>query len=419
MAWYMKVDKINDWKVQINILWWGYTFLMSVAAMSLPYWPLYLSQLLPNSPKSVMYWSSLIYLAPFISAAISAPIWGVIGDRFGYKAMLIRACIGLFITQILILCTVNVFLIFIIRFLQGALAGVIVAAQAWALAISPSEKRGMIIGKLQSGLAIGELVGPLMGGIISEKFGYHSIFILSSIICLIITIIFYYMLQAPNTANLGMKQTIQSINPWFSFKNTIRWDEAIIILLLIITLIQLTRSIFTPFFALFVHDQIKGGSMMVGVLYAITALAVFISAPLWGRYFDLRVKLNKSNYHIISAILFVTATLQMLHSVTNSFISIFILRFVWGVCIGALTPALLRILVDNDKDKQNNGVMLGIGNSSIKIGNLIGAIIGAIILSYFGYIESFFIMTLFYCVAGILLFIIPRLKLKKNDIKLI
>ena len=411
----MNSNILNNWKAQVNILWWGYTIIMAVAAMSLPYWPLYLSQLLPNSPAAVKYWSALIYLAPFISAAISAPLWGAVGDRFGYKAMLLRACFGLFITQILILCTANVFLIFIIRFLQGALSGVIVAAQAWALAISPNEKRGFVIGKLQSGLAVGELIGPLMGGIIATQAGYRSMFFLSSIVCLVITLVFYYALQRPPNVRNDSVQNSWSFKSLFNFKNAIRWNEAIYMLLLVIVLVQLTRSIFTPFFALFVRDQINGDSMIVGILYASTALAVFISAPLWGRYFDLRVKLNKSNYKIMATILFVTAIIQMLHSFTNSFISIFILRLAWGVCIGALTSVLLRFLVDKAGNDQQKGIVLGIGNSSIKIGNLIGAMTGAIILSNFGYTESFFIMSVFYFIAGIILFIMSKVEITQKS----
>jgi MFS transporter, DHA1 family, staphyloferrin B biosynthesis exporter len=407
----MNHSLLNNWKIQVNILWWGYTIIMAVAAMSLPYWPFYLSQLLPNSPAAVKYWSALIYLAPFISAAISAPLWGAVGDRFGYKAMLIRACFGLFITQILILCTINVFLIFIIRFLQGALAGVIVAAQAWALAISPNEKRGFIIGKLQSGLAVGELIGPLVGGIIATQAGYRSMFFLSSIVCLIITLVFYYALQNPSNVNHKVMQTSWSFRSFFNFKNMIHWNEAVYMLLLVIILVQLARSIFTPFFALFVRDQINGDSMIVGILYASTALSVFISAPLWGRYFDLLVKLNKSTYKVIATILFVTAIIQMLHSFTGSFTSIFILRLAWGVCIGALTSVLLRFLVDKANNDQQKGMVLGIGNSSIKIGNLIGAIVGAIILSRFGYTESFFIMSMFYFIAGGILLVMSKIEI--------
>src|SRR5262245_61448826 len=128
-----------NWKAQLNILWLGQTILMAMLAMSLPYWPLYISQLGHYTPSEIRFWSAAIYIAPFVTSTFSSPIWGKLSDKYGYKTMVIRACLGLFITQTLILCFSNVFLILIFRLLQGVLAGFIVSAQAWAMAISPEQ----------------------------------------------------------------------------------------------------------------------------------------------------------------------------------------------------------------------------------------------------------------------------------------
>lgn len=401
---------------QINILWWGFMLIMAGAAMSTPYWPLYLTELIPDSPSKVRYWSALIYLAPFISAAISGPLWGMVGDKFGYKAMLIRACVGLFVSQALILTTSEVWMIFIIRLLQGALAGVIVAAQAWALSISPNTQRGYIIGKLHSAVAIGELSGPLIGGVIANQFGYQAIFIVSSIICLSITIIFLYSLDGSLGNNLNNINSIKSVTlDGVDSKSPKSWklSQTIYIFLLVITVVQLSRSIFTPFFALYVRDQINGSDLSVGLLYAATALAVFISSPLWGRYFDERAKAKKTNNNIISLVLVITALIQLLHYWAHSFVSIALLRFAFGLCIGGLIPVLLSLIVTKSGEKSSKAVLLGIANSAIKVGNLLGAITGAIVLSYMGYLESFWIMALLYLFAGGVLLLMPRFDLKK------
>ena len=164
----------TSWQTQINILWLGQALLMAMLAMSLPYWPLYIATLGNFSALEIRYWSAAIYLAPFISSTFSSPFWGRMGDKHGYKPMVIRACLGILITQTLILFVSNVELIFIIRLLQGALAGFISAAQAWALGISPESHRGATIGKLQAATAIGNLFGPLTGGVIATFAGYRA-----------------------------------------------------------------------------------------------------------------------------------------------------------------------------------------------------------------------------------------------------
>ncbi len=74
-------------------------------------------------------------------------------------------------------------------------------------------------------------------------------FVLSSSVCLIITVIFYKILKNPSKANTSIETKQSQIKVPFNF------NKFILIILLVITLVQLTRSILTPFFALFVHNK--------------------------------------------------------------------------------------------------------------------------------------------------------------------
>lgn len=393
----------SSWNAQINLLWMGQATLMAVMAMSLPYWPLYVAQLGDFTPLEIRYWSAAIYLAPFISSTFSSPFWGRMGDKHGYKPMVIRACLGLFITQTAILFVSNVFLIFMIRLLQGVLAGFISAAQAWALGISPDSHRGATIGKLQAATAIGNLLGPLMGGVIATYLGYKAIFTSSSIICLAVTVMFYFLLRD----SIQSKESSSDEVSLTDFKLLSYLEKNITSLLLVIIIMQLARAMITPVFALFVTEKLGGNDMTIGMLYAATGLMIFVSAPLWGKFFDIRIKKNLQTQPIIVGLLFASAVLQVLHAYSDSATIIFILRLCWGVCLGALLPILIRLLVDNAKQNQR-GVMLGFGNSAIKFGNLLGILLGALVEAYFGYTNSFLMNALLYLLAGVV--ILARLK---------
>lgn len=397
MSWEIK----TSWKTQLNILWFGQAILMAMLAMSLPYWPLYIAKLGNFTPKEIRFWSTAIYIAPFVSSIISSPFWGKLGDKYGYKPMVIRACLGLFITQTLILCFADVFLIFIFRFLQGVLAGFIVAAQAWALAISPQTERSATMGKLQSATAVGNLGGPLMGGIIATYGGYHSIFSSSSVICALITILFFFLLQKPEIKQLRVTKTPSNkINNWLLY-----FQKQVIIVLLVIAIIQVARAMVTPIFALFVTEHLNGNDITVGVLYAATGLMVFVTAPTWGRLFDNLINRGYPIHTTVAFLLFICAGLQVLHAYANTALAIFILRILWGICLGALLPVLQRLLVDNS-DGSKNGIFLGLGNSATKFGNLIGIILGALIEANFGYANSFLMTALLYIISGSSIFLL-------------
>src|SRR5262245_19785722 len=111
---------------------------------------------------------------------------------------------------------------------------------------------------------------------------------------------------------------------------------------------------------------------------------IFLTSPTWGRFFDDMIQKGHPVYSIIVTLLFLCAGFQALHAYMTSAAGIFILRLLWGVCLGALLPILLRLLVDNTNSNEH-GLFLGFGNSATKFGNLLGIITGALIEAHFGY----------------------------------
>lgn len=405
---------MKHWKTQLNILWFGQAILMAMLAMSLPYWPLYIKTLGAYTDSEIMFWSAAIYVAPFISSTFSSPLWGRVGDKHGYKPMVIRACLGLFITQTLILFFSDVVLIFVFRLLQGLLAGFIVAAQSWALAISPSNERGATIGKLQSATAVGNLLGPLLGGAIATIFGYHAIFTSSSLICAFITMLFLFLLDnvkpkaiaenAIATATARIKKNI------FSYL-----EKNLIAILFVIVIVQLARSVITPVFSLFITQELHGSDLTVGVLYAATGLMIFLCAPYWGKYFDTLKQSGTNVYKLIVGLLFFSALLQVMHAYSHHLVSIFILRLLWGIALAGLLPILVSLLLDYIKTSER-GLILGFSNSATKFGNLLGILAGATVEVYFGYANSFFFTALLYVFAGIVILLLEKpITLKLNQ----
>ncbi len=389
----------TTWKTQINILCIGQAILMIVLAMSLPYWPLYVAQLGQFSAIEIRYWSAAIYAAPFLSSIFFSPIWGKFADNHGHKSMIIRACIGLIITQALILFVDSVFWIFIIRLLQGALAGFIAAAQSWAVSLSPTEARGSVIGKLQSSVAVGNLCGPFLGGIIATYVGYRAIFSVSTVICFVMLCVFYFVLHDSYTpqASKPIKQTK-------NFQSLSLLQKNVMYLLSVIILTQAAQSMVTPIFSLFVTEKLAGTEMTIGILYAASGLMMLISAPIIGKFLDKLENKEKKIPTFLIVLLIAGGCVQMLNACSTSIISIFILRLLWGICLGGILPILTRIIVDNVHD-YNRGLALGFGNSANRFGTLAGVLIGAIIEAQFGYTTSFLLNGSLYFISAILIFI--------------
>ncbi|WYX25753.1 MFS transporter [Achromobacter xylosoxidans] len=159
-------------------------FAMGAMEMSGPFWPLRLRALLPPDRQDQLSWlAALIYIGPALTAIIATPFWSALGARRGHRPMLIRALLALGACQWLAALTTNVWLLIGIRVLQGALAGFIAAAQAYATAGSSGANRGQVLARLQSATAIGSMLGPVSGGLLMDLYGFAWLCLIAGLIC--------------------------------------------------------------------------------------------------------------------------------------------------------------------------------------------------------------------------------------------
>ena len=63
-------------------------------SFTVPFLPLYLEQMSDLSGADAAMWAGIATGLGGLAMFITGPIWGALGDRFGRKAMLIRALIG-------------------------------------------------------------------------------------------------------------------------------------------------------------------------------------------------------------------------------------------------------------------------------------------------------------------------------------
>ena len=133
-------------------------------------------------------WTAASASASGLSMAIASPIWGVLGDRYGRKPMLIRSMLGGAITVGLIFFARDPVQLVILRLLQGATSGTVAAATALVAAETPRHRVGWALGVVTSAVALGGAIGPVVGGLAGSIFGLRVVFLGGGILLLISTI---------------------------------------------------------------------------------------------------------------------------------------------------------------------------------------------------------------------------------------
>ena len=130
-------------------------------------------------------WTAAAASASGLSMAIASPIWGVLGDRYGRKPMLIRSIVGGALTVGLMYFARTPTELLVLRFIQGATSGTVAAATALVAAETPRNRVGWALGVVTSAVALGSAIGPVVGGLAGAAFGLRLVFLGGGVLLLL------------------------------------------------------------------------------------------------------------------------------------------------------------------------------------------------------------------------------------------
>jgi len=133
-------------------------------------------------------WTAATASVSGLSMAIASPIWGILGDRYGRKPMLIRSMVGGAITVGLIYFARSPTELLVLRLLQGATSGTVAAATALVAAETPRNRVGWALGVVTSAVALGSAIGPVVGGLAAALLGLRLMFLGGGILLLLSTV---------------------------------------------------------------------------------------------------------------------------------------------------------------------------------------------------------------------------------------
>lgn len=146
---------------------------------------LFIKSMMPDS-NNIAFLSGLIASVPGISALISAPRLGKLGDRIGTERILMATLICAVLLFFAMSWVTTPFQLGLLRFLLGFADGAMLpAVQTLLVKYSSDQITGRIFGYNQSFMYLGNVVGPLMGATVSAMAGFRWVFIATAAIVLI------------------------------------------------------------------------------------------------------------------------------------------------------------------------------------------------------------------------------------------
>jgi DHA1 family multidrug resistance protein-like MFS transporter len=150
-----------------------------------PILALFIKYLSPES-NNIAFISGFIAAVPGISALISAPRLGKLGDRIGTARVLMATLIFAVILFFAMSWVTSPLQLAVLRFLLGFADGAMLpAVQTLLVKYSSDQVTGRIFGYNQSFMYLGNVVGPLMGAGVSAMAGYRWVFLATALVVLL------------------------------------------------------------------------------------------------------------------------------------------------------------------------------------------------------------------------------------------
>jgi len=375
---------MESWKRNLYSLW-ATEFLAALGmSLVLPFLPFYIRELGVKDLPEVKRWSGIIFAAPFFLAIFTGPLWGWLGDRYGRRLMLMRAVFGFAATCFFMAFAQTVQQLFILRLIQGGVAGFIAATLAIASTTTPREHMGFAMGVLQTSLTTGAIIGPFVGGFLADQIGYRNIFFITAAFGFVAGVLVILLVQEDERIPEETKSPGLFSNYRFVFTS-----PTMLAIFFASSIVQLAVMAILPILSLFVEMLWQGTehlATMAGGVFAITGFASLLSAPYWGKRGD-RMGYKK----ILAITLLGTGITYVPQAFVNRAYQLLFLRFIHGLFVGGILPALYTLTTLNTPEERRGGIM-GITRSGLLIGNAIGPISGGYLAAAIG-MRPLFIFT--------------------------
>ncbi|WP_093129410.1 MFS transporter [Variovorax sp. OK605] len=366
----------------------------TIIAMTLllPFLPLYVEQLGVKDHAAIVQWSGAAYGATFLSAALVAPLWGRLADRYGRKPMLIRASLGMAVAMALIGLAGNVWQLVGLRLLAGLLGGYASGSMVLVATQTPKARTGWALGTMSSAIMAGNLVGPLVGGVLPPLIGIRATFFAAGAMIFVAFLATAFLIREEKKAPADKARLQAAGAGWAAVPD----KRPLVAMLFTGMLLMLANMSIEPIITVYVATLVEDPNrvtMMAGLVMSAAALGSILSASRLGKLAD-----RVGHWNVIVGCLAVSALLLVPQAFVTSGWQLVVLRFLMGLSLGGLLPCIASVIRHNVPERVA-GNMLGYSTSAQYTGQVAGPLLGGFVGGHIG-MRAVFLGTCVLMAAG-------------------
>jgi multidrug resistance protein len=337
---------------------------MMIYGLLIPVFPEYASRL--GVGESVLGIIFGVYAAMLL--LFSIPM-GLLSDRVGRRPLIATGTFLLAFATALFGFSTTVTHLLIARTVQGISAAATWSAGLALLADTTDPSRlGERMGISLSAVALGTVLGPVIGGLLFEHLGYAATFLVPAVVVAIVGLL---VLTIP----VHSRRRTESLG----WAGVLPRRHLLPLAACAVTAIAVsgTYGILDPYLPVYLHAVFSASPATIGFVFAALAVATAIAQPAAGCIYD---RHGGSRYLIGGSLLLSGAAIfAAMQASTLPLIAVAILAL--GVTLSSALVPVMPIMASIYRGQDSQGVAYGMYNTFFSVGLSIGPFAGAALLS--------------------------------------
>ena len=373
---------------------WILTISMSVLAtcytMLVPFLPIYLLEL-GVEQENVALWSGVTFSITFFVAGVMAPIWGKMADSHGKKMMAIRAGLAIGLSYILIGLVTSPWQLLAGRAFQGFANGFMPAAMTMVSLSVKEERVAKALGIFQTGLILGNVIGPVLGGFIESYVGMRPVFYVSGVMVMSVALAVAFLVKEPKMLVKEGSKTPAKSTSLFEDWNFVKSNHILVQLLWIYFFMQCAILMLQPILALYIGEMqgtMEDAALAAGLILSIGGLTGAVTTNLWVRFGE-----RVGYFRAIAIALLGSSVVLFLQAFPFGVYWFGALQIIIGCFIVGVNPSL-SAAVSVNTEPTFRGRMFGMATMSQQFGSMMGPLFASIVTTFVGFSWVFVITSI-------------------------
>ena len=391
------------WKRTLYIMFFAQMISMIGFSSVFPFLPLYVKSLGTVTSMSADFCVGLVYSGQAFAMMIASPIWGAIADRWGRKLMVERAMFGGAVILAMMAFVRSAEELVLLRMIQGLISGVMGATNALVAATAPRGRTGYAMGLMQVAMGLGLGLGPVIGGMVADAYGYRTAFYITAALLASAGVVVFLGVDEQFVAR---ESTLKSHFHIFGTWKRVLSSQGVPLIYILRFINQMGRIIYIPILPLFIISLIDNPGRVngfTGLVIGISSASTAFFSIFLGRIGD-----QRGHRRIVIPCLLCSALLFLIQSMVGAGWQLLILQLFYGVALGGIITGISTLLADYSQPG-DEGAVYGLDSSITSGARMIGPMLGVAISAYIGIRMVFGAAALLYLVAGVLAVIgLPR-----------